>query len=39
MRERLYILNMENNISSNKSDLQKYYFEKAKNNLNYSFDK
>ena len=39
MRERLYVLNMENNISSNKSDLQMYYFEKARDNLNYFFDK
>ena len=39
MRERLYVLNMENNISSNKSDLQMHYFEKAKDSLNYFFDK
>jgi len=30
MNDRLYILNTKNNISTNKANMQKYYFEKAK---------
>lgn len=35
MKEKLYVLNMKNNISSNKLDLQDFYFKKAKNDMNF----